>query len=276
MEKKYSLAHLTAINTNPLELAKIASKAGYDYVSFRLIYMCVDGEKQVNDFHLESSKLFKELEHFLKKTGLKVLDIEIARIFKGVDLKEYEKAFKIGAKLGAKYVLSSIWTDDLDYAILKFGELCDLAKKYNLIVNLEAVPISGVKTLKESMKILNGANRSNSGLMIDTHHFQRAEDDIEELKKIPKKWFYYSQVCDATKEIPKDKEELTRIMREERDYIGEGGIDVKSILNSIPIVIYSIEIPNSKMVDKLGELGHAKRCLETTKKYFDEFVVGRK
>ena len=48
MKKEYSLAHLTAISTTPLELAKIAANCGYDYVSIRQIYMGVANEVPVN------------------------------------------------------------------------------------------------------------------------------------------------------------------------------------------------------------------------------------
>lgn len=276
MKKEYSLAHLTALHTTPLELAKIAYEAGYDYVSFRLMYMCVEGEERGEKISLENLQMAERLEIFLKKTGLKVLDIEVARIFEGVDLNDYKSAFEIGKRLGVKHVLSSIWTKDFDYASEKFGELCDLAKNYDLTVELEAVPISEVKTLDQCVEILNRVNRKNSGILIDTHHFQRAGDRIEKLKKLPKKWFNYVQISDAKKEIPKDKKELTRIMREERNYIGEGELEVASILNAIPIVPYSIEIPNLKMLNKIGALAHAKKCLETTKKYCDKYVVGRK
>jgi len=68
---------------------------------------------------------------------------------------------------------------------------------------------------------------------------------------------------------------MIEIMRGGRDYLGEGLIDVASILNAMPIVPYSIELPNSKRVEEYGYEGHAKKCLETAKKYCDTFVTGR-
>lgn len=272
--KEYSLAHLTAIKTTPLELAKIAANCGYDYVSIRQIYMGVAGEVPVD--LSEDKNAYNEIKALFKDTGLKLLDIELARILDNVDLKSYERAFETGKSLGAKHVLSSIWTDKIEYATEKFAELCDLAAKYDLTVDLEAVPIAGVKSFDEVADILRKVNKKNAGLMMDTHHFHRAGDKIENIKSYPTEWFHYAQICDACGEIPADREKMIFIMREGRDYLGQGGIDVAGILNEMPIVPYSIELPNSKYVEQFGFEGHAKKCLETAKKYCDNFVAGRK
>ena len=272
MKKEYSLAHLTAISTTPLELAKIAANCGYDYVSIRQIYMGVTGEVPVD--LAEDKKMYQEMKDLFKDTGLRLLDIELARIFDGVDLTKYESAFETGKSLGAKHVLSSIWTDNKEYGIEKFAELCDLAKKYDLTVQLEAVPIAGVKSFAEVADILRIIKRDNAGLMMDTHHFNRANDSVELLKTFPSEWFRYAQICDAPP-TPSTREEMIRIMREGRDYLGEGTIDVATILNAMPIVPYSIELPNSKKVEEYGYEGHARKCLETAKKYCDTFVIGR-
>ncbi len=273
MRKEYSLAHLTAIQTTPLELVKIAAEAGYDYVSIRQIYLNVAGEV-ICDL-AKDIEMLEEIERIMKETGLKVLDIELARIYDGVDLESYRSAFEIGKRLGAKHVLCSIWTDKLEYAAEKFAELCDLANEYDLTVDLEGVPIAGVRDLKQTMNILKKANRKNSGLMIDTHHFQRAQDDVKELAKVSRNWFNYAQICDATKEIPTEREELIRIMRDDRDYLGYGGIEVDEILNSMPVVPYSIELPKKTIADEFGYLEHARRCLNTAKEYCEKNVVGR-
>ena len=271
-KKEYSLAHLTAISTTPLELAKIAANCGYDYVSIRQIYMGVAGEVPVD--LSEDKKAYQEMKDLFKDTGLRLLDIELARIYDGVDLESHKRAFDTGKSLGAKHVLSSIWTDNKEYGIEKFAELCDLAKKYDLTVELEAVPIAGVKSFAEVADILKIIKKDNAGLMMDTHHFNRANDSIELLKTFPSEWFRYAQICDAPL-APLERDKMIEIMRGGRDYLGEGLIDVASILNAMPIVPYSIELPNSKKVEEYGYEGHAKKCLETAKKYCDTFVTGR-
>lgn len=270
---EFSLAQLTVLKTSPLELAKIAERCGYDYVSLRQIYMGVEGEV-VCDLRKDKA-MKKELKNFLNNTELKVLDIELARIFDGVNIKDYEPAMETCRELGGKHILSSIWTDDNEYYTEEFIKLCNLAKQYDLTVDLEYVPIAGVKNLDEAIRLLEQANCGNAGLMIDMHHLHRAGDNPDRLLSVPKEWFHFAHLCDASSEIPKDQDELIRIMRESRDYVGEGGINIAQILNNMPIVPYSIELPHSAHIKEYGLEGHAKKCIDAAKKYCEKYVKGR-
>lgn len=271
---KYSLAQLTVLNTSPVEIAQIAADCGYDYVSFRQIYMGLPGEP---DYDLAKNKqLMAATKAVFADTGIKLLDVELARIYDDMDVYAYENALITAAELGGKYVLSSIWTKNRDYAINRFAELCDLAAKYKLTVALEYVPIAGVNTLAQTMEILDIAHRKNAGLMLDMYHFSRAKDRVEDLRKIPANRFTFAHLCDAPAAIPQDREALTAELRNSRLYVGEGGIDIAAILNAMPMMPYSIELPNSKRVAEYGYKEHARRCLETAKAYCNAKVIGRK
>lgn len=268
MKRQFSLAHLTVLGCPPPEMIYIASMSGYDYVSLRPIYMGLPGEP---NYDLAANKvLMKCTKTALADTGIKLLDIELARIYDGMDPKRYEPAMEVAAKLGGKHVLSSIWTQNRGYYIEKFGEVCELASEYGLTVELEFVPIASVNNLSGTVDVLESVKCKNAGIMIDTHHFHRSRDNADELKKLPTEWFRFAHLCDAPGEIPTDHEEMTRILREARSYVGEGGIDVCSILSKIPEIPYSIELPNKDRVKEFGYAEHARRCLQTAKKYLDE------
>ena len=267
MKSKFSLAHLTVLGCPPPEMIYIAAMAGYDYVSLRPIYMGLPGEP---NYDLAVNKdMMKLTKAALAETGVKLLDIELARIFEDMDPKRYEPAMEVAAELGGKHVLSSIWTPERDYYLEKFGEVCDLANQYGLTVDLEFVPIASVNTLEAAVDVLKNVNRDNAGLMIDIHHIHRSGEAAEDLKKLPKKWFHFAHLCDAPVEIPAEKDEMTRILREARSYVGEGGIDVASYIHSMPEMPYSIELPNLQRVREFGYAEHARRCLATAKAYFE-------
>jgi len=250
MSTKYSLAHLTVLGCAPPEMTYIAGRAGYDYISIRPILMGLPGEP---DYALADNPLMlKQTRRALADTGVKLHDIELARIYDHMHPTKYLPAMEVAAELGGRAVLSSIWTDDRPYAIEKFGELCDLARPFGLTVDLEYVPIAGVRSLADACEVLRGVNRENAGLMVDTHHFQRAGDQVEALDALPREWFHFAHLCDAPAEIPTERAELVRIMREGRLYLGEGGIDVGSILSHMPEMVYSIELPNLEVVREKG------------------------
>lgn len=267
MKPEFSLAQLTVLHASPVEMVKIAANCGYDYVSMRQIYMGLPGEP---DYDLSKNKeMMDKTEKLMKETGIKLLDIELARIFDGMDVNSYERAMETAVRLGGRHVLSSIWTDDKEYYLEQFAKLCDLAKEYGLTVELEYVPIAAVKNLEQAVEVLNTVKRNNAGIMIDIHHFQRAGDDVKDLLEVPREWFRFAHLCDACSEIPIEIEEMTRILREERDYVGQGGIGVDEILKAMPRIPYSIESPNLKMVERYGYEGHAKKCLDNAKEYIN-------
>ena len=243
----------------------IAARAGYDFVSPRPIYMGLPGEP--NYALAENPEMLRQTKRALAATGIKVHDIELARIHDDMDPAKYLPAIEVAAELGARAVLSSIWTTDREYAIEKFGEVCDLAKPFGLTVDLEYVPIAGVRTLAGAAHVLRTANRSNAGLMIDVHHFHRALDKPEDLDALPREWFHFAHLCDASAEIPADIDEVKRVLREARSYVGEGGIDIAAILNRLPPMVYSIELPNIACAREFGYAEHAFRCLESAKAY---------
>lgn len=271
MNMQFSLAHLTALDYAPPELTYLAARAGYDFVSLRPIYMGLPGEK---NYELAANKkMLRDTKTALKETGLGLLDIELARIDKGIDPKNFEPAFEVAAELGGRHVLSSVWTDDSDYALNNFVKVCELADTYGLTVELEFVPIASITTLAGAVDMLEKAKQPNSGLMIDAHHFYRSGDTLEALSRVPKEWFRYMHLCDAPGHEPASEEEMTRILREERLYVGEGSIDLAGMINVLPDMPYSLEIPHTKRAQELGHEEFARRCLESAKSFVKQHAA---
>jgi sugar phosphate isomerase/epimerase len=265
VKPEFSLAHLTVMGCPPPEMIYVAARAGYDYVSLRTIFMGLPGEP---DYGLAANAaLLKKTRRALDATGVRLHDIEVARVHDGVDARKYVPEFAVAAELGARAVLSSIWSADRAFSLDKFGEICDLARPFGLTVDLEAVPIAAVRDLAGALDVLRTVGRDNAGLMVDTHHFHRARDKAADLAAVPREWFHFAQICDAPGEIPSDREEMIHVLREARLYLGEGGIDVADILRQIPRVPYSIELPHLERAHEMGYAEHAFRCLESARAY---------
>ncbi len=270
MSHKYSLAHLTVLGWSPAEMAYNAALIGYDYISIRNINMGVKGER---DFSIPfGSERYKALKEALGETGIAVHDIELARIVDGVDVKSYEQAFEAGASLGAKGVISSVWTGDKNYYTEQFAALCDLAAQYGLTVNLEFVTWASVWDLKGALELLNTVKRPNARLMVDTLHAWRSKVSVAELAACPKELFDMAHICDGPAEIPalSDKEALIHTGRDDRYYVGEGAINIADMVKVLrPDTVLSIELPHLERVEKYGYMEHTRRCLATAKKYLE-------
>lgn len=271
MENKpiqYSLAHLTALGCPPPELTYIAARAGYDFVSLRPAGLGTPGEKA---FMLsEDKQMMAETKRALSATGIKLLDVELARILPDRTPKFYLPIMEVAAELGGSRVLSSAWIDDRSYIVEFYAELCELAKGFGLTVDFEFVTFAAIRTLKDALDVLRAAKQDNCGIMVDTLHCSRSRVKLEELDNIPAEWVHFAHLCDGPAEIPAmdDTEALIATARGERLYPGEGGIDLAAIINRLPQVPLSIELPHTERAREFGYAEHAARCIEHAKAYF--------
>jgi len=265
MVAQFSLAHLTVLTCPPPQVVEIAAQAGYDFVGLRAIPVGAANET-LHPLATDRALLLRT-QAAMQATGVRLLDIEVARIVEGVTPESYLPAMEAAAELGARHVLSSAWCSDRAYIVDFFGRLCELATPLGLSVDLEFVTWSGVRTLGEAADVVAAAGRDNGGILIDTLHFDRSRVHAATLDSMPAHWFHFAQICDGPARYSTEVEELTRIGRAERLYLGEGGIDVASILRRLPSVPLSIEIPNLARLAELGPALFAKRCLDTARSY---------
>lgn len=256
MKRLIGLAALTVLELPPPELISTAAAAGYDCVGLRLIP--VAGQKLQHPFVLS------EVEDRLAGTGVRVLDVEVFRLTPETSVSDFEPAIATAARLKATQLL--VHGADADEARLTetFARLCDLAGRYGLAANLEPMPWVEVSNLAKAMRILEGAARPNGGLLVDAIHLDRAGDSLAELESIPKKYLRYLQLCDARPERPSEMQEIIRQARGDRLFPGEGGLDLKGLLNALPPDLpISLEIPSAK---PMPALERARQALAATRR----------
>ncbi len=261
----FSLAHLTMLSVSPPELVEIAARAGYQFVSLRPIPVGAPNEP-LHPFATDKS-LRAQTRAALAATGIGLLDIEVARIIKEAKPRDYLPAIEAAAELGGRHVLTSAWCDDQPYIQDFFNELCALAEPFGLTVDFEFVTWSGVKSLGEAADVVRSSRRANAGIVIDTLHFDRCHADPRKLDSLPREWFHFAQINDAPIRFSGEREELIRIGRAGRLYLGEGGIDIAAILGELPAMPLSIEIPNPEKLAALGPEQYARLCIETARSY---------
>ena len=262
---KFSLAHLTVLGCAPPQATYVAARAGYDFVSYRTISLGLANEPTHELAH--NNVMLRQTKRALAETGLKLHDIELARIADGIEVRSYLPGLETAAELGARHVISSIWTPKRSYAMDRLAELCDLAKTLGLTINLEFVTWACVANLQEAIAVCRAVDRENCGILVDTLHFHRSRVRLDELDAVPRELFHFAHVCDAPKEIPLTADGLMHTAREARLDLGEGGIDIGAILDRLPEMPYSLEVPNLERAKELGYLEHARRCLANARTY---------
>jgi sugar phosphate isomerase/epimerase len=257
-----SLAALTVLELTPPEMVDCAAQAGYSHVGLRLLPAT---ETEVHYNLIGNTPMVREVRARLRDTGIAVLDIEILRLKPDSDVNAYQAVLETGAELGARYVL--VAGNDPDQARLtdRFGALCDLALPLGLKPYIEPMPWTDAKDVAQAGRIVMAANRDNGGIIIDPIHFDRSGSSIADIAALPSALFGYMQFCDAPAQRPTDVPGLLFQARCERQFPGEGGLDLVSLLNALPHDIpLSLEVPTEALAKSVCALDRAKRAREAT------------
>jgi len=265
MTRTFSLAHLTLLHCPPPRLIEIAAAAGYDFVSLRMT--AVTAREQVYPL-IRDRALMRETKSRLADTGLEVLDMELVRLDPVSEPDGFLPFLEAAAELGARAVIVQLPDPDRQRATERYTRLCDLAGPYNLRPVLEFVSWTETPDLRSAVDILRKANRENGGLLVDMLHFDRSGSNPADLESLPRNWFHFVHLCDAPRQIPVVAEGFTRAARTSRLFPGDGELDLGAILRRIPEVPCSLEIPNTGLLQQLGEEEFARRALIAARKWF--------
>lgn len=267
MKHEYSLAHLTVLSLTPPQLVEVAARTGYEYVGARITRVTPD--EVLYDLARDRS-LMRETKSRLADTGVAVLDVELFRMDPSLDAEHFVPELEATAELGARHVIAQLPDPDRERATERFARLCDLAKPLGIFVSLEFPHWTETGTLTEAARVVRAANRSNAGILVDMLHFGRSNSSLDELSRLPREWFRYAHVCDAAKEVPSTMAGIIRTARDERQFPGEGGIELREILARMPKNIpYALEIPRVTLTKAVGPEEVARLALVVTKSHLE-------
>jgi sugar phosphate isomerase/epimerase len=102
----------------------------------------------------------------------------------------------MGRTFGVRHVNTGLLEKlPLDIVTEAFAALCDRAG--DLVVALEFMPYSGVPGLPTAWRVLEGAGRPNSALIVDVWHWVRAGTTAADLEAVPADRICSVQLCDV-------------------------------------------------------------------------------
>lgn len=267
MKHDYSLAHLTVLSLTPPQLVDVAARTGYDYVGVRITR--VTPEEVLYDLAHDRA-LMKETKARLADTSIEVHDVELFRMDPRLEPDDFVPVLEATAELGARNIIAQLPDPDRERATARFARLCDLAKPLGIFVSLEFPHWTETGTLTEAARVVRAVNRSNAGILVDMLHFGRSNSSLDELASLPREWFRFAHLCDAAKEVPATMAGIIRTARDERQWPGEGGIEVLEILSRLPQDIpYALEIPHVTLTRAVGPEEVARLALVVSKSYVD-------
>ena len=269
-----SLAYLTVFGLAPPDHVTCAAKAGYDAVGIRLM-PALPGEEQ---FPMTvGSQMLRETLSRLNDTGLSVLDVENIKLDRFADPASLAAIFDAMDRLGATKVLVTSDSADESLNIDRLSALCEFGRPYGLDFHFEFMPWTpGAATLDQAERLVAAAGAPNAHLMIDAIHYDRTGATLEQLAALPPSRFRYIQLCDAPQARPETDEELLHQGRFERQFPGDGGLDLFGLMAALPEGIpISLEAPSRALLEEVGYEEIARQSFAATRKWLDEFLANQ-
>jgi sugar phosphate isomerase/epimerase len=265
--RTFSLAHLTVLDLPPPEMIRVAARTGYQTVGLRLIAVTdtTPGYPLMND-----AAALRATRSAMADTGVGVLDIEFVKITPEIEVAALEPFVAAGAELGARYVITAPYDLDLERLADRLAAIADLAGRYGLRAVLEFFPWTAVPDLGTAVRVVAASGHAETGILLDTLHFDRSGSSLAELDRIPPTRLPFVHLCDAPVRDSYSTEDLLHAGRAERLPPGEGGIDLRTILGHMPEGIpIALEVPMTRLAREIGPAAVARRVREATARLLD-------
>jgi sugar phosphate isomerase/epimerase len=264
---RLSLAHLTVLDADPLQLIDAAVAGGFDAIGLRIVApMPTDRITPV----IGDEMLIRRIESRLRDTGIDILDIEAIWLGPGSDTASYAPALETGARLGAKHVLV-VGNDPEESRVTdNVASLCTLAAPFGLKIMLEFIPYCHTRTVEAAHRVITTAAQPNAGVLIDALHLSRSGGSPADIVRLDPAWLAYCQICDARAVRP-PQNELRTEAREGRLFPGEGALPLSELLDALPEGIpLGVEAPCMQYAN-LPPVERGRLCGTATRAFIEHY-----
>lgn len=265
-----SLAHLTVLEVAPPALFALAAEAGYANVGIRTHPVAAGAIC----YPLTRANVIA-WRRALADAGVGVHDVEFVTIAPDFDAGDLAAMLELAGELGARRL--SVAGDDPNVARLagNFGDLCDLAARSGLGVDLEFMRFRPLGTLPDALEVLRRAHRPNGRLLLDVLHLFRSGGTAAQVAQVQPELLGSLQLCDAPLQAPTDAG-LIDEARTGRLFSGEGGLPLLDFLQALPAGIpIGLEVPAARTHPELGHAERAKAACAAAQRLLSQRSPGR-
>lgn len=209
---------------SPAQLIEAAVAGGFDFGG-----MWVERDQW-------SAATTRAVKAQLREARLTLLDVEVAWILPGPPDPWLVELVDIAAELGALNLLCVSSDPDPAATTAKLQAMVDRAAGTGVRVNLEFGLFTEVKSISAAAAIVAQVEGASKGLLCDTLHWSRSAGTADAIRKLPREWLGYAQLCDAPAARP-DLSDMKAIIDDainRRMPLGEGGLPLAAMVAALP------------------------------------------
>ncbi|ATE66219.1 sugar phosphate isomerase/epimerase family protein [Rhizorhabdus dicambivorans] len=260
---QFALAPETLTGIGPAEFLRVAAQVGFRHAGLRVI----EGQGALDAPALvRSPTTIADVRRILDGEGLVISELEWVGLDGATDIAALGAGLEIGAGFGARHLCAVVTDSDPARAVDRFAALCEFAAEFGLIVDVEFVPFTAIRTIDEAADLVARSGAGNAGIMFDIIHHLRGGGDRAAMVR-HRALVRQVQLCDAPAQAPQAKGDRIRETLQHRLLPGEGGGDVIGALAALrPEVPISIEAPNHARLAAEGAVAYARRAREAAER----------
>ncbi len=189
--------------------------------------------------HVLERRTLHEMKQILDDNGLKHVELEFLTdwFLEGERKRQSDirkrTLLKAAEVLGAHHVKVGDFFQEncsMPHLIDAFRSLCDEAAEHGTPVGFELMPFAMIRTLKETLEMVEGAGAKNGGICFDLWHMAKLGIPYEEIAQVPARYFVSVELNDGTFTAPWNLHEDTI---NHRRFCGDGEFDVKGFIECV-------------------------------------------
>lgn len=206
-----------------------------------------------------------------RDTGVCIGMVEGFVLIPGRDIRAYAADLDIVCEIDSKRIAANSADKDLQKTIDGFVILAEMAAERGLLVSAEMGSMGPYGQVEAALALVRGVGKDNFNLLIDSMHFLRLGNTIEQFAALDPALIGYVQLCDAplTNRFDTYMEEAMY----ERLAPGDGELPLREFVKLIPPdVTVSLEIPMRALAEQgLGPRERIAPCVDAAR----EMLAGR-
>jgi sugar phosphate isomerase/epimerase len=181
----------------------------------------------------------REMKQILDENGIRHVELEFLGDWfldgerkKQSDIRK-QKLFEAAEVLRAYHVKVGDFYQEkctADRLVESFSALCTEAAEHGTKIGFELMPFAMIRTLDESLAMVQGAGQPNGGIAFDMWHIAKLGIPYEEVARVPRQHVISVELNDGTFQCPWSLHEDTI---NHRRFCGEGEFDVRGFIGAM-------------------------------------------
>ena len=260
------IERLCAFGMPPADFLALAADLGCDCAGIGLAPMQGYNPDNHPDWSLrDSARLRRDTMAAAQDLGVRISIVEGFAVVPGQDVRSFASDLDLAAELGADRAACVSLDRDLQRTIEGFTILAEMANERGLKVSAEMGSLGPYGLVEPALELVRGVGMANFSLLIDSMHYFRLGNTLEQLAAMDPSVIGYAQLCDAPW-APRFDTYMEEAMYE-RMAPGDGELPLREFVELLPDnIVVSLEIPMRSLAEQgIGPRERIAPCVEAAR-----------